>query len=150
MASVEASIAQQNSRNQYLLSEISALEKQVAEIKGLKKRRAELLERMKVIQDLQGTRPVIVRYFDEMVRAVPDGVFLTSLSRKGGTIRLEGYAESNNRVSALMRNLDKSEWFASPNLTVVNAAPKIGEQASKFVMSVRAAAPAGGSNGGAG
>ena len=126
----------QNQRNQMLKSEIAVLDKQVKEIQALKKRRAELLARMKVIQGLQGERPVIVRYFDDLVRAVPEGVYLTSLKRAGQTINLSSITESNVRVSAFMRNLDASEWFASPNLKSVKAAPKYGEQASEFSMSL--------------
>ena len=136
VSTIETGIESQNARNSLLNTEIVVLSKQVAEIKDLKKQREELLDRMKVIQDLQGTRPVIVRHFDEMVRAVPDGVFLTSLSSKGKVLSLQGIAESNNRVSSLMRNLDKSDWFTSPNLTSVTEAEEFGEQANEFVMTV--------------
>jgi type IV pilus assembly protein PilN len=90
---------------------------------------------------LEGTRPVIVRYFDEFVRAVPDGIFLSLLSRSGETITIEGKAESTNRVSSFMRNLDQSDWFTSPNLTSVIADPESGEQASAFKMTVKTSAP---------
>lgn len=143
VSSVEAGIEQQKDRNQLLKTEIAALNKKVQEIRELKKRRKELLSRMKVIQDLQGTRPIIVRHFDELVRAIPDGVYLKKLNRKGKLIILEGVAESNNRVSSLMRNLDQSDWFTSPNLTSVKAASKSTEdQASAFKMSVNTSAPA--------
>lgn len=141
VSSVQTAIEDQNGRNAILDGEIAILSKQVAEIKALKQQRAELLDRMKVIQDLQGTRPVIVRHFDEMVRAVPDGVFLTSLVSKGKTISLNGIAESNNRVSSLMRNLDESGWFNAPNLTSVKDAPEFGEQANEFIMTVQTAVP---------
>jgi type IV pilus assembly protein PilN len=141
ISSVESTIGNQNARNRILQTEISALDKQVAEISELKRRREELLARMKVIQDLEGTRPVIVRYFDDLVRAIPDGVFVTLVQRQGNVISLEGFAESNNRVSSLMRNLDQSDWFASPNLTSVTAAPAHGEQANSFRMTVRTSAP---------
>jgi type IV pilus assembly protein PilN len=96
----------QHSRNQLLKNNIATLEKQVAEIKELKKRRQDLLDRMAVIQNLQGNRPDIVKIYDEFVRAVPDGVYFTKMERKGNEISLQGFAESNNRVSALMRKLD--------------------------------------------
>lgn len=133
----------QNQRNSILQTEINLLQQQVKEIQVLKKRRAELIERMKVIQDLQGTRPIIVRYFDEMARAVPDGIYLTSLVRSGDTITIEGVTESNNRVSTFMRQLDDSEWFADPNLKSVTADSKYGEQASRFLMLVKTVLPAG-------
>lgn len=141
ISSVESAIENQNSRNRLLETEIAALEKQVQEIAELKKVRDDLLTRIKVIQDLEGTRPVIVRYFDDLVRAVPDGVHLNSVVRVGDTISIEGIAESTNRVSSLMRNLDQSDWFTSPNLTSVTAAPAEGEQANSFKMTVRTSAP---------
>lgn len=140
---VANAVDNQNQRNAILQSEINLLQQQVKEIQELKKRRAELVDRMKVIQDLQGTRPIIVRYFDELVRAVPDGIYLTSLARQGDTITIEGVTESNNRVSSFMRRLDDSEWFADPNLRSVTADPKLGEQASRFSMLIKAVLPAG-------
>src|SRR5690625_7279795 len=92
---------------------------------------------MRVIQDLEGTRPVIVRYFDDMVRAIPDGVFLNRMAREGEVIRLEGVAESNNRVSSFMRNLEDSDWFTSPNRSSVTSPPAYCEQANSFVMLLR-------------
>lgn len=141
ISSVESAIENQHSRNRLLETEIAVLEKQVQEIAELKKVRDDLLTRIKVIQDLEGTRPVIVRYFDEFVRAVPDGVHLSLIARVGDIISMEGIAESTNRVSSLMRNLEQSDWFASPNLTSVTAAPAEGEQASSFKMTVRTSAP---------
>jgi len=142
ISSVQSAIENQTSRNQLLEKHIAELQKQVNEIQELKKIRTDLLTRIKVIQDLEGTRPVIVRYFDEFVRAVPDGVYLSLLSRSGETITIEGVAESTNRVSSFMRNLDQSDWFTSPNLTSVVADPKSGEQASAFKMTVKTSAPA--------
>ncbi len=141
VSSVQAAIEHQSQRNALLKREIQLLEKQVAEISELKQRKEELLARMGVIQGLQGTRPVIVRYFDEMARAIPDGVFLQDLKRTGERVEIKGIAESNNRVSSLMRNLEDSEWFDAPNLTGVKAAPEEGELANEFSMSVRTAVP---------
>src|SRR5690625_4609625 len=137
-----AAIADQTARNRLLNTEIAELDKKVDQIQALRERREQLLARMRVIQDLEGTRPVIVRYFDDMVRAIPDGVFLNRMAREGEVIRLEGVAESNNRVSSFMRNLEDSDWFTSPNLSSVTSAPAYGEQANSFVMSVRTFAPA--------
>lgn len=136
MKTVDGQIANQNERNQILQTEINALDKQVREIKNLKKRRQELIDRMRVIQELQGNRPLSVRYFDEMVRSAPEGLWLTSLERSGNTVQIAGVAESNNRVSSFMRNLDQSDWYESPNLTGVTASPEFGEQASAFQMTV--------------
>lgn len=141
MSSVESAIENQNSRNRLLETNIAELQKQVDEIKELKRIRDDLIMRIKVIQDLEGTRPMIVRFFDEFVRAVPDGVHLSLLSRTGETISIEGIAESTNRVSSFMRNLDQSDWFTSPNLTSVVADPSSGEQASAFKLTVQTSAP---------
>lgn len=135
-------IEHQRQRNSLLQSEISVLEGQVKEIQELKKRRAALIERMQVINDLQGTRPIIVRYFDELVRAVPDGIYVISITRSGDMISIEGVTESNNRVSNFMRQLDASDWFADPNLRSVTADSKFGEEASRFSMLVKTVLPA--------
>ena len=142
IASVESAIENQNARNQMLKTEITLLDAQVKEISEIKKVRDDLLARIKVITDLEGTRPVIVRYFDDFVRAIPDGVFITRLERKGDVLSIDGVAESYNRVSSFMRNLNASDWFTSPGLTSVTASPEDGEQASSFKMTVKASVPA--------
>lgn len=139
---INSDISYQESRNAYLQKNINELNNQVKEIKQLEKKKQELLDRMKVIQELQGNRPIIVRIFDEVVRTLPDGVFYKKLDRKGEVIALEGNAESNNRISSLMRKLEASAWFASPNLTAVTASPEYGEQASAFKLSFKLSTPA--------
>ena len=132
---IQGAIDSQDARNQYLTRHIAELEDQVKEIKELEKKRREMLDRMTVIQQLQGNRPLIVRVFDELVRTMPDGTYYKSLKRTGQTVVVSGVAESNNRISSLMRKLEASEWFASPNLTSVKAAPDFGDQASSFSLS---------------
>jgi type IV pilus assembly protein PilN len=139
---VDGQIQYQKSRNQYLVDNIKVLDEQVAEIRELQKKRNQLLDRMKVIQELQGNRPIIVRVLDQLVRTVPDGVFYTNLQTKGKTITIRGVAESNNRVSSLMRRLDASDWLANPNLDAVKAAPEYGDQANTFNLTVQIEAPA--------
>jgi type IV pilus assembly protein PilN len=124
-----------------LAENIKVLDKQVAEIRELQKRRNQLLDRMRVIQELQGNRPIIVRVLDQLVRTVPDGVFYTNLSTKNKRISITGIAESNNRVSSLMRRLDASDWLANPNLDKVKAASDYGDQANTFNLSVSVKAP---------
>jgi type IV pilus assembly protein PilN len=141
VSSVEGDISSQQNRNAMLTAEIKVLSERVKEIKELKKRREELISRMKVIQDLQGTRPIIVRHFDELVRSVPDGVHLESLSRKGTTISIKGLAESNMRVSSFMRNLDESDWFAAPNLKGVSASQTDDSYNNSFELIVKTSAP---------
>lgn len=138
---VNNSISNQNSRNAYLQQHIDQLSNDVAEIADLKKSRAQLIERMEIIQGLQGNRPVIVRIFDQFVKTLPDGLYYTHLQRVEQQVQIDGTAESNNRVSSLMRRLDKSEWFVSPNLTAVVANPAFGEQANNFSLSVALATP---------
>ncbi len=142
MTIVKAAISNQESRNSYIQEHINILNKEVREVSQLEERRQQLLDRMNIIQGLQGERPLIVRVFDEMVRTLPDGLFYTSVSRSGNRIDVDGIAESNNRVSSLMRKLDQSEWFAEPNLTDVKAASAFGDQASSFKMSYKISAPA--------
>lgn len=141
VSSVQSAIENQNARNQLLKTEIAKLDEQVKEISEIKKVRDDLLARIKVITDLEGTRPVIVRYFDEMVRAVPDGIWLTMIERKGNLVTIEGVAESYNRIASFLRNLDASEWYTSHKLISVDAAPNEGEDASVFKMTVETTAP---------
>lgn len=138
---VGSAIDNQNARNQMIKDELVVLNEQVKEIQKLKSEREDLISRMRVIQDLQGTRPIIVRYFDEFVRAVPDGVFVLSMVRKGQTITLDGVAESNSRVASLMRNIDNSEWFDESNLKSVTADPAYGEQAVRFSVVLNTVLP---------
>lgn len=137
---VESEIEYQDSRNNYLDTSMKELDKKIKEIRELKSKREDLLERMKVIQDLQGTRPLIVRVFDEVVKTLPDGLYYTFIGKKADSLDLKGVAESNSRISALMRNFDRSDWFSDPNLTAVNAV-KLGEPASQFVMKVKQQTP---------
>jgi len=141
VSTVNSAIDNQNFRNKLLKDELVVLNKQVKEIQELKKKREELISRMRVIQDLQGTRPVIVRYFDEFVRAIPDGVFILSMVRKNSVITLEGIAESNSRVASLMRNIDNSTWFSESNLKSVTADPAYGEQAVRFSVVLNTVVP---------
>lgn len=147
---INGQIDNQNARNQYLKTNIAVLDKQVAEIKDLQTRRNQLIDRMKVIQDLQGTRPVIVRIFDEIVRTLPDGVYFRGMERVGEVITIRGTAESNNRVSSLMRRLDASDWFRDPVLKGVKANPGFGEQGNDFDLTVKVSMPGAAGNEGQG
>ena len=138
---VNNQIDSQFSRNQVLKGEISKLDKEVAEIEELTKRRQNLLDRIKVIQEVQGNRPEIVKMYDEFVRSVPDGVYFTEMVREGEIISLVGFAKSNSRVSVLMRRLDVSYKFTEPNLTKVEANDMLGENGSQFEMQVKIVQP---------
>lgn len=140
--SLNSDIDYQSSRNDYLQQNINKLNQQVREIADLRKKKAELVARMEVIQSLQGNRPEIVHIFDQVVRTLPDGVFLNDLTRSGQAMTVRGTAESNNRVSSLMRQLDASDWFSDPNLTGVTANRAMGEYANDFQLHVKITPPA--------
>ncbi|TCO76758.1 PilN domain-containing protein [Chromatocurvus halotolerans] len=138
---VNGQIDDQRARNDYLSQNIRVLDAQVAEIKDLQRKRNQLIDRMRVIQELQGNRPVIVRVLDQLVRTVPDGVFYTKVEAKEKTLSITGVAESNNRVSSLMRRLDASDWLQDPNLDSVRAATMYGDQAATFDLKVMVSLP---------
>lgn len=133
---LDTSIEHQNQRNAYIKEKIAELDQRIAEIKNLREKRAQLLARMQVIQELQGNRPVIVRVFDELVRTLAKGVYFSTAKLDGTTLAIEGTSESNNRISSLMRNLDASDWFASPNLKAIKENTSAGPQASNFQLTV--------------
>ncbi len=133
---VDSIIDHQESRNRLLQTEIDSLDQKVKEINELKRKKGDLIERMKVIQGLQGTRPLIVHLFDELAKNVPDGMFFSTVSRKGTQVTIRGTAESNSRVSSLMRSLDESDYFSDPNLTKVTSNSDLGEQGNDFVLTV--------------
>lgn len=128
---LDNSVDNQNARNQVLTQEIAQLDEKIREISTLRREREELLSRMRVIQDLQGNRPVIVRVFDELARTMSKGVYYNQLSMTGADLGVSGTAESNNRISSLMRNLDTSDWFANPNLKSIKE-DQANPQASNF------------------
>jgi type IV pilus assembly protein PilN len=114
-----AIIDNQRSRNDLLKGEIQALDQRIKEIIDLEAKKDSLLARMDIIEQLQRSRPEIVHVFDQLVRTLPDGVSLTSVKQNGTRLEIKGAAESNTRVSALMRNIDKSGWLREPDLEVV-------------------------------
>jgi type IV pilus assembly protein PilN len=130
-------IEAQNQRNAFLQKEIAELDEQIKEIAQLKKKRADLIARMNVIQQLQTDRTRVVRVFDELTRRIPEGVHFSSLKRAGDNLALTGVAQSNARVSALMRNLATSEWFADPSLDVINVKQKGSDRVSEFSLKVK-------------
>lgn len=134
-------IAYQESRNAYVQTAMKQLDSQIKEIEDLKRQRDELLARMRVIQDLQGKRPVIVRVFDELVRTLPEGLFYTDLKKTNERIDVVGMAESNSRISALMRRFEESDWFNEPNLSNVASADSRRAGYSQFTLSVNQRTP---------
>jgi len=129
-------IDHQEKRNDYLRTEIAKLDNKIREINELKDRKRALIARMEIIQQLQSDRTQIVHVFDDLVRKLPKGVYLTGLTKKNKRIILKGTAQSNARVSSLMNNLDSSNWFTNPDLEVVNARDQGGTRVSQFTLRV--------------
>lgn len=129
---IDASIDAQEARNRFLDQQIAELNKRIKEIDSLEEQKANLLARMNVIQQLQESRPEVVHLFDELVLAVPEGVFLTRVTQSGGTVIVEGRAQSNARVSAFMRNIQTSGWISEPNLLLIENKDQTGTGLSHF------------------
>ena len=127
-------IANQASANDFLKAEIAVLDKQLAEIKLLKEKTQALLARKQVIEDLQRDRSETVYLLSELVKQVPEGVYLKSLKQDGAKVNITGYAQSNARVSALMRNLEASPWLENPQLIEVKAVILNGRRSNEFAM----------------
>ncbi|KIF65548.1 pilus assembly protein PilN [Pseudomonas koreensis] len=139
---ISAAIERQMARNDYIGKQIAVVDERIKQISELKARRQQLVERMRIIQDLQGNRQISGRIFDQLARTLPDGVYFTDVKMAGKTLSISGAAESNNRVSELMRNLDASDWFDAPSLNEVKAtsADQV-EQANVFQLTVRQTQP---------
>ncbi len=121
---MESRISYQEQRNAYIQSEIKRLDKTLEEIKTLDANKKALLDRISVIEKLQSTRPAIVHLFDEMVNALPKGLYLTKLAQETNKIKLEGKAESSARVSSYMNRLNASPWLSSSDLNTIKVDPK--------------------------
>jgi type IV pilus assembly protein PilN len=113
----------QESRNAQLKEEIVQLDRQIEKINNLEEQKNQFVARMQVIEKLQRSRPEIVHLFDEMVRTVPDGAYLTAIKQTGTRLKIDGVAQSSTRVSAFMRNIDGSQWLRKPELEVVETKP---------------------------
>lgn len=134
-------IDDQRKRNEFLRAEITDLEGKIAEIQDLREKRDQLIARMQVIQDLQGSRPIIVHVFDDLAHKLADGTFFDSIKMEAQSIAITGKAEANSRVSTLMRSLDGSDWFAEPNLRDIKADAELGATGSKFQLTVKQVRP---------
>src|SRR5574340_1343951 len=114
-------ISFQERRNTYLNQEIAKLDTQIAEIKKLREETQALLERKNVVENLQSTRSDVVHLLDQMLRILPDGVYLKTLKQAGNQISMAGYAQSNARISTLMRAVEDSPWLDTPALVEIHA-----------------------------
>ena len=152
-AVIGAQISYQERRNAYLQQETAVLDKQIAEIRKLRKQTQILLARKAVVENLQSTRADAVHLLDQMLRILPEGVHLKTLGQKGLKISVVGYAQSNARVSTLMRSIEDSSWLSSPTLVEIHATNVGGARLSEFLLNFNltrqddSAAPAAGKTG---
>jgi type IV pilus assembly protein PilN len=136
-----AKIETQTDRNRFLKGEIAKLDKEIAEINKLKDEIAALLARKQVIETLQADRANTVHLLDELVRQMPDGMYLKSVVQRGMSVNLVGYSQSNARVSTLMRNIESSPWIANPGLVEVKASSVQKRRVSEFTLNFEVKRP---------
>ena len=140
-------------RNDTLRTQIRLLDKQIEEINDLESAKQKFIARMEIIEKLQRSRPEIVHVFDEMVRTLPEGVYLTAVKQSGMKLKFDGIAQSSTRVSSFMKNIDGSQWLRNPELDIVQTTKGSGP-GSSFTLTAEqvtagpgAAAPAKGAKG---
>ncbi|MGI9246426.1 MAG: PilN domain-containing protein [Steroidobacteraceae bacterium] len=131
---MNSAIAHQQERNDLLTREIAGLDQKIQEINGLDTQKQRLLARMEIIERLQRSRPEIVHVFDEIVRVLPEGVYLTYLKQTGNQFEIRGVAQSSTRVSSLMRNIEGSEWLADPTLQIVETKGRETGRGAEFTL----------------
>lgn len=131
-------IDHQESRNDRIQEEIRKLEQKIAEIEDLQDTKERLLARMRIIEELQKSRPDGVRLFEELVRSLPSGVYLTEVSQSGANIEIQGVAESQARVSAYLRSIDEAEWLDEPDLEVIEQRESRGGGGRVRTFTIRA------------
>src|SRR6202167_3451095 len=124
----------QNEKNNLLKKEIIKLDAQIADIQDLENRKQRLVARMEIIERLQRKRPEIVHLFDEIVKTVPEGIYLTAIKQTGNKLEIHGIAQSSTRVSTFMRNIDSSVWMDNPVLQVVESAKDSPTGGSSFTL----------------
>ncbi len=127
-------ISAQKDRNQRLTDEIVELEKSISEIDGLERQKERLLARMEIIEQLQKSRPEIVHLFDEIVEQLPEGVYLTGMKQTGSRVEIRGIAQSSTRVSALMRQIDASDWLSDPEVERVETTQSGASRQAEFIV----------------
>lgn len=138
---IAGKISNQEGRNNFLKAETAKLDKEIEEIKVLKEKTTALLERKKVVESLQANRSQVVHLLDQLVRQLPDGVYLKAVEQKDSGVKLTGYAQSNARVASLMRNLEASPWLEKPELVEAKATILSGLRVSEFVLNVKLSPP---------
>jgi type IV pilus assembly protein PilN len=126
----------QQARNAYLQQEIAKLDQQIGEITKIREETQKLLARKQVVETLQANRTEVVHLFDQLIRLLPDGLYLKSFQQNGNVLSLTGYTQSSARVSTLMRSLEDSPWFESPTLVEIRAATVNNLRANEFSLNV--------------
>jgi type IV pilus assembly protein PilN len=139
--SLTNSFENQQRRNQYLQAEIVKLDKEIEDIKKLKEMTASLLSRKKVVETLQSNRAEVVHLLDELTRQLPDGVYLKGIKQQGSRVTINGYTQSQARVSTLMRNLDASPYLENANLIEIRAVPLGTSRINEFTLAVNIERP---------
>ena len=134
---IAANQSAQDARNAFLEQEIATLDVQIGEIKKIREQTQALLERKQVVETLQSNRTEVVHLFDQMIRLLPEGLYLKSFKQEGRVITLTGYTQSSARVSTLMRNLESSPWFESAGLVEIKAVTVNNLRANEFVLTVQ-------------
>jgi len=127
-------IIYQDRRDGFLKNEIVKLDKQIEELKRLREQTKALMARKEVVENLQSTRSDVVHLLDQMLRIMPDGTNLKSLKQTGNKINITGAAQSNARVSTLMRAIENSPWLDTPGLVEVHASSNGKERTNDFVL----------------
>lgn len=127
---------EQQERNKFLAEEIAKLDKQIAEISKVKEQTAALLARAKVVETLQATRAEVVHLMDQLVRQLPDGVYLKAVKQNGQKVTITGFTQSQARVSTLMRNLDSSPSLENPALIEIKAVQQGNQRINEFTMNI--------------
>jgi type IV pilus assembly protein PilN len=127
---------EQQERNKFLTEEIDKLDKQIAEIAKVKEQTAALLARAKVVETLQATRAEVVHLMDQLVRQLPDGVYLKAVKQNGQKVTITGFTQSQARVSTLMRNLDSSPNLENPALIEIKAVQQGNTRINEFTMNI--------------
>lgn len=138
---ISTQISYQERRNTYLKQETVVLDKQIEEINKLREQTQALLARKNVVEGLQSTRSDVVHLLDQMLRILPDGVYLKTLKQTGNKINLVGYAQSNARISTLMRAIEDSPWLDSPALIEIHASGTGAARVSEFTLNFNLTKP---------
>jgi len=128
-----AAVDAQLERNQYLKNQIAELDKQITEILALEEQKERLKARIQVIEQLERSRPEVVHVMDQIVRTIPDGVYLTSVKQTDRKLQIKGVAQSSTRVAAYMRSIDASDWLADPSLDILETKGNT-EAGSEFTL----------------